>query len=231
MRLGLATFALTAMLLSGCAATANPTPGSPASSVRPTPSPLPTPSSTPAPTILAFPTVSDVDLEPVRYNSSPPFDLSFTFEIPEDGWHSAHIHHDFFDVMRFDGPDPIAPTSWVAWALPEHFIGTTTEAATDLTPAEAAELMAGKPGVVASDTSPYTILGHEGVVLDLSAAAPNTHIFGGPDGDFGLDPAYDMRFGIVDNDLGLLLVICLVPEDPHAAGCGNSQSIIDSITP
>ena len=131
--------------------------------------------------------------------------------------------------MRFDGPDPVAPTSWVAWALPENVIGAATESTADLTPTEAADLMAGTPGVVASEPRPYTFLGRDGVVLDLSAAAPNSHIFGSSDGNFGLDPAYDMRLGIVDNDPGLLFVLCLTPEDGQPTGCGDSQSIIDSV--
>jgi hypothetical protein len=232
MRLGVAAAALAGTLLSGCAATTNPTPGSPtASPVLVTPSPVATDAPTPKPTILAFPTVSEVDLAPGRYDSSPPFDLAFSFEIPEDGWHSAHIHGEFFDVMRFDGADPRAPTSWVAWALPQTIIGTTSQAAVDLTPEEAAELMSTKEGVTASETAPFTFLGEDGVQLDLSASAPVTHIFGGPEGNFGLDPIYPMRIGIVDNDPGLLLVLCLVPEDGEPTGCGDSQSIIDTAEP
>ena len=88
MRLGGAKVVLAGMVLSGCAATGNPTLGSPTiSAFLPTPSPVPTAARTPAPTVLAFPTVSTEDLVPGRYDSAPPFDLAFTFEIPERGWH------------------------------------------------------------------------------------------------------------------------------------------------
>jgi hypothetical protein len=232
MRLGVATAALAGTLLSGCAATTNPTPGSAGTSLAlPTPSPVPTTAPTAAPTILAFPTVSEVGLAPGRYESSPPFDAAFTFVVPDEGWHSAHLHGEFFDVMRFDGPDPRAPTSWVAWALPQTIIGATSQPAGDLTPAEAAELMSSKSGVMPSETAPFSFLGRDGVQLDLSAAAPVTNIFGGPEGNFGLDPLYPMRIGIVEYDPGLLLVLCLVPQDGQATGCGDSQSIIDTAEP
>ncbi len=230
----LVTFVLALSFICACGTSASASPDTETPTAVPTttvapPSPTPTPAITPAATIRAFPSVSEQDLVPGRYDSSPPFDLAFTFEIPDEGWNSAHIHDDFFDVMRFDGPDPVAPTSWVAWALPKNIIGTTTEAATALTPAAAAGLMADQSGVAASDTSPYTFLGRDGVALDLSATVSNTPIFGSSDGNFGLDPAYDMRLGIVDNDPGLLFVLCLTPEDAQSTGCGDSQPIIDSV--
>ena len=236
MRIVCVSFLLCGALIAACGSTGVASPGlglasPPTTLVATSPSVFPatTAPQTVAPTVRAFPTASMEDLAPGRYDSSPPFDLVFTFEISDEGWHSAHMHDDFFDVMRFDGPDPVAPTSWVAWALPENVIGGTTEAAADLSPAEAAQLMAGNPGVLASEPGPYSFLGRGGVVMDLNAEAPNTHIFGSSDGNFGLDPAYDMRIGIVDNDPGLLFVLCIVPEDGQPMGCGDSQSIIDSV--
>jgi len=172
-------------------------------------------------------------MPPGRYDSSPPFDMAFTFEIPADGWNAAHIHSDFFDVMRFDGADPIAPTAWVGWALPVEVIGSQTQTAAKLTPAEAAALMSSKPGLTASEAFPFTFLGRNGVQVELRAEQPYTFIFGNGntagDGNFALDPNYPMRIGIVEYDPGLLFVLCLVPDDGSDSGCGGEQQeIIDS---
>jgi hypothetical protein len=228
-----------AFLAAGCGGATSPSPTqpwTPAPALTPTAAPPATPAPTAVPTpaesINAFPpTQQELDLG--RYDSSPPFDVEFTFEIPAAGWNTAHMHHDFFDVMRFDGPDPVSPTAWVAWGVPVNVIGTEERPATDLDPSEAAELMSSKPGVTALEPVPFSFLGREGVQVDLRADRPNTYIFGNGsttgDGNFGLDPTYPMRIGIVENDPGLLFVLCISPDDQSDSGCGGEQQeIIDS---
>jgi hypothetical protein len=39
--------------------------------------------------VLVFPDLNEVALAPGRYDSSPPFDIDFTFELFEAGWESA----------------------------------------------------------------------------------------------------------------------------------------------
>jgi len=211
----------------------------PASFVAATPAPtpnataMPTPWPSPAETVNAFPTTHQ-ELAVGRYDSSPPFKIPFTFEIPAAGWNTAHIHDDFLDVMRFDGQDPVAPTAWVAWAMPANIIGEETEPAAGLTPQQAAELMSNKPSVTAGNPVPFTFLARDGVEVELRADLPNTFIFGSGDsgdGNFGLDPAYPMRVGIVDHESGLLLVLCLAPDDDSTSGCGGEQQqIVESAT-
>src|SRR5688572_22557804 len=103
----------------------------------PTASPTPTesPESIPEPTVLSFPSAGEQDLTRGLYDSSPPFAVEFTFLIPDEGWSSAHIHDEFFDVMRLDGPEPNIPTRWVAWGYPETINGPDgTQPASELTP-------------------------------------------------------------------------------------------------
>jgi len=227
-----------AFLALGCGgATQTPTPA-PTAHTTPTASPpaTVTPAQTPSPSAAASANAlpaAQHELALGRYNSSPPFDSQFTFAIPAEGWNTAHMHSDFFDVMRFDSPDPIAPTAWVGWGLPVEVIGTETQAAAGLSPAEAAELMSSKPGLTAGDPVPFSFLGQEGVQVELRADQPYTFIFGNGnpagDGNFALDPSYPMRIGIVEHDPGLLFVLCLVPEDESNSGCGGEQQqIIDS---
>src|SRR5262245_23244267 len=106
--------ALAAVLVAatGCTATTQPTPTPVPTAVptlRPTAVPTPTLVPTLAPTAMPFPDQTGDPLAPGVYDSSPPFALHFTFEIPDEGWHAAHIHDEFFDVMRFDGDSPTIP--------------------------------------------------------------------------------------------------------------------------
>ena len=194
-------------------ATATPSPSPPA----PTPSPRP------------FPTTSGMELEPGRYSSSPPFDFAFTFEIPAPGWSSAHIHGEFFDVMRFEGTDQRSPVRWVAWAHPETIHGDRDAPAAELSPQEAADFMATQLAVDAGRTSAFTLAGLEGVRLDFHTDITQVPLFGGPDGDFQLDNSQDARIGIVRIDEEMLLAMCLAPPGQLEAGCTEAQSILDSV--
>ena len=213
------------------------------SAVAPTISPLtatPTPArqaiATPArsapaltPSARAFPTTSEVELEPGRYSSSPPFEFAFTFEIPAPGWFSAHIHTEFFDVMRFEGTDQRSPVRWVAWAHPETIHGDRDAPAAELTPQEAADLMATQIAVDAGTSSAFAFAGLEGVRLDFHTEVSQVPLFGGPDGDFQLDNSQDARIGIVKIDQEMLLVMCLAPPGQLGAGCSDAQPILDSV--
>ena len=48
--------------------------------------------------------------------------------------------------------------------------------------------MATRSGIEASAIRPFAFAGLDGVQLDMHAQAANTHIFGGPEGNFGLEP-------------------------------------------
>ena len=216
---------------SGCTAApqASPTP-TPLSPVTPAPTRQATPQPTPQPSPLSFPELSGEALDPGRYDASPPFAIKFTFEIPDDGWSSAHIHDEFFDVMRFDGPDPNIPTRWVAWGYPDTIHGPDGEQpVAGLTAEEAIELMSNVPNVEASDPRPFSISGIDGIQADLHTDVAMTQLFGGGAGDFALEPAFDVRLGAVDLDPGLLLVMCFGPDGDLEDGCADAQPIINSV--
>jgi hypothetical protein len=196
----------------------------------PTPTVAPMPSPTAAPTALAFPDLSEVALQAGGlYSSAPPFDISFTFVVPDDGWWSAHLHGEFFDVMRFDVEGSTSPTRWIAWAHPTTIIGATSEPAADLDPESAAALIATKPGITASATAPMSFAGLDGLRLDLHADLPNTHIFGGPAGNFGLEPGFDARLAFFDAGGELLLVLVLAPPAELETAWDEAQPILDSV--
>ena len=224
-----ATLLSAAALLAACA-TASPSPGAASASLQVVPSISPSPpAATPSDTLLPFPAMSEVELVPGRYDSSPPFDYDFTFAIPEPGWHTAHIHGEFFDVMRFDGPDPRNPTHWVAWAHPTTIHGDSDEPASELTPRGAADLMSTQLAVDAGPISAFTFGGLSGVQLDLHTEIQRVPLFGGPDGDFQLDSSHDLRAGIVERDGDLLLVLCLAAAQELDTACARAQPILDSV--
>ncbi|MGI8928951.1 MAG: hypothetical protein ACR2H0_05740 [Candidatus Limnocylindrales bacterium] len=118
---------------------------------------------------------------------------------------------------------------WIAWGSSSDHPWHDLRAADGMTPDEAASLMAGGTGVDAGPTSPFEIDALSGVRLDLHAHGPNTHIFGGPDGDFGLEPNLDARLGIVPVASGLLLVLVLAPPAELEATWAEAQPILASI--
>jgi len=179
---------------------------------------------------MTFPDLSGEALVPGTYQASPPFAIHFTFEIPDEGWSSAHIHDEFFDVMRLDGPEPNIPTRWVAWGYPATVHGPNgAQPVEGLTPDEAVELMSNVPNIEASDPRPFTVAGLEGIQVDMHTDVEMTQIFGGEAGDLALDPTFDVRLGAVDLDPGLLLVMCFGPDGDLDGGCADAQPIIDSL--
>ena len=167
---------------------------------------------------------------PGRYDSQPPFNIPFTFEAPAGGWESMHLHGEFFDLGRFATEErQTAPARWIAFGDPEHVRGSEDVPDTDLTPAEAAALLAGRDDLTAGDAVPFSLDGREGVRLDLHAAEQNTPIFGGAEGDFGLEPSVDVRLGFVPVDEGLLVVFVAAPADELDAAWGEAQPVLESV--
>jgi hypothetical protein len=226
-----AFLALATCVVAACSPGTVPTPsGTPAQTAVAPPSEPTSPPMSPSaePTARAFPTTSEVELAPGRYDSSPPFDFSFTFAIPEPGWNSAHIHGEFFDVMRFDGPEPRIPTRWIAWAHPETIHGDGDRPATELTPHEAAGLMSTVRGVDAGSATSFTFAGLDGVQLDFHTDIEEVPLFGGAEGDFQLDSSQNLRMGIVKIDGEMLLAMCLAPPAEFEIACDQQQPILDS---
>jgi len=131
--------------------------------------------------------------------------------------------------MRFEGPGQRSPVRWVAWAHPETIHGDRDARAADMTPQEAADLMASQLAVEAESSRPFTFAGLDGVQLDLHTEITQVPLFGGPDGDFQLDNSQDARIGIVKLDGQLLLVMCLAPPGELEAGCADARPILDSV--
>jgi hypothetical protein len=193
----------------------------------PSPSQLPSP---PAASPLAFPATTGAVLAPGRYASSPPFDIPFTFEVPAGGWESMHLHGEFFDIGRFATEErQTAPARWIAFGHPEHVRSDEDVPVAGLTPEEAATLLTARDDLSASETVPWTLAGLDGVRLDLHAPEPDTPIFGGPEGDFGLEPSTDIRIGFVPFDGGLLVAFVGAPADELDAAWEEAQPILDSV--
>ena len=194
-----------------------------------TPAPTSTPSA-PSASPIAFPTTTGDVLVPGRYDSQPPFNIPFTFEAPAGGWESMHLHGEFFDLGRFATEErQTAPARWIAFGDPEHVRGSEDVPDTDLTPAEAAALLAERDDLTAGEPVPFSLDGREGVRLDLHAAEPNTPIFGGAEGDFGLEPSVDVRLGFVPVDEGLLVVFVAAPADELDAAWEEAQPVLESV--
>ena len=200
---------------------------SPAASSAATPSQPPRPAGT-----LSWPTTFDVELEQATYFSSPPFAIPFTIEVDEPGWFSGHLHADFFDLLRFDGVDHDGlPTRMVAFGDPRHIRGADGEdvPVDALTPAEAAQLLADAEFLTVSDPEEIELLGLEGVSVDITSTVPNSPVFGGPDGNFGLSPLMPVRMAILDGDAGFLLVLVLAQPDDVEAAWDDVQGLLRSI--
>jgi hypothetical protein len=191
--------------------------------------PAATPSASPVPAV-DFPTTSGEVLVPGRYDSQPPFNIPFTFDVPAGGWESMHIHGEFFDLGRFATEErQTAPARWIAFGDPEHVRGSEDVPDADLTPDEAARLLAGRADLTAGEPVPFTLDGREGVRLDLHAPEPNTPIFGGAEGDFGMEPSVDVRLGFVPIDEGLLVVFVAAPADELDAAWEEAQPVLESV--
>ena len=209
--------------------------GGPPTPVSPTPdpaSPLPaaSPPASTAPGAWPFPTDDGVGLEPGRYASAPPFDVAFTFEVDDAGWESMHLHGEFFDIGRFDTDErPAQPVRWIGWAHPDHVRGGTDEPVAGMTPEEAAALLASRDDVTASEPVPFAFAELAGVRLDLHASRPNTLLFGGADGNFGLEPSHDLRLGIVPLDERLVFVLVLAAPAELDAAWAEAAPILEGV--
>ena len=194
-----------------------------------TPAPTPTPIAPPA-SPLAFPSTTGEVLVQGRYDSQPPFNIPFTFDVPAGGWELMHLHGEFFDLGRFEGEErQTAPVRWIAFGDPEHVRGVDDVPDADLSPAAAASLLAERDDLTAGEPVPCSLDGKEGVRLDLHAAEPNTPIFGGAEGDFGLEPSVDVRLGFVPVDEGLLVVFVAAPADELDAAWQEAQPVLESV--
>ena len=191
--------------------------------------PAPTQSPTPAASPRAFPRTTG-EVVAGRYVSHPPFDVPFTFEVPPDGWESMHLHGEFFDIGRFATEErQTAPARWIAFGHPEHVRGDKDVPAAGLTPEAAATLLSARDDLTASEAVPFSLAGRDGVRLDLHAQEPNTPIFGGPEGDFGLEPSMDIRIGFVPLDNDLLVVFVGAPSDELDAAWEEAQPVLESV--
>jgi hypothetical protein len=191
----------------GVAPTASPVPTAPPTAT-PTPSPVPTPTPRLA---LRFPSASEIGLAPGRYRSSPPFDLSFTFDIPEAGWQSGHLAPDFFDVLQLTAPGH--PNHWVAFALPQTIVGSDGPIdVTGLDPTEAALAIAARGDLDATAPTRFDFAGLPATRMDISTDRPGVKLFGGAVGDFMLDPTQDVRLILAPLDEELMLVLVMAPK-------------------
>ena len=177
-----------------------------------------------------FPATSEVPLAPGRYLSSPPFDIPFTFDVPDGAWESAHLLGEFFDILRFDDDAaPGQPTRWIAFAHPTNIRGSEEEPVEDLSPTDVAALLGDRSDLRAGPTSAFELDGLVGIRLDLHALVQSAPLFGGPAGIFGLDPENDVRLGIVSLADGLLLVLVLAAPDELDAAWLEAQPILESV--
>lgn len=203
----------------------------PAASPPPAPTAGPTlaPSATQI-TVLDWPTDSAVALAPGRYSSSPPFDVPFTIDIPDQGWGSAHLHSEFFDFMDVTEIG-VKPTRWVAFAHPATIGASAPVGADGLSPRAAAEIIAGLDNIVAGPISEVELLGLAGVRIDLTSSETNNPLFGGPAGRFGMDSAYALRLAFLPHepDGDLLLVLVLAPPDELEAAWTEVQPILATV--
>ena len=164
-----------------------------------------------------------------RYTSSPPFDVPFTFEVIGEDWESGHMHGDFFDLLQIPETSPGVPSRWIGFGLPTVIHGDPDTPAADLTPADAADLLAARTDLETSEPSEVTVAGLEGTQIDMRTMTPNTHIFGGPGGDFGLGPEHDARLAIVPWDDGLLLFLVLATAGELDEAWQEALPILDSV--
>jgi hypothetical protein len=137
---------------------------------------------------------------------------------------------EFFDIVRFDDDAAMGqPTRWIAFAHPTNIRGAVDEPVEDLSPTDAAALFADRPDLRAGPTSAFELDGLVGIRHDLHALVQSAPLFGGPAGNFGLDPENDIRPGIVSLADGLLLVLVLAAPDELDAAWHETQPILESV--
>jgi hypothetical protein len=196
--------------------TAPPATASPSAVAGPSGSPLPE-SAGPA-------------LSPGRYRSTPPFDVPFAFDIPNEGWENWHLIPEFIDVVRYEGADRSGvPPRWLAFAHPTRIRGMTDTAAAGLTPDEAAALFAARTDLEAGAVTSQSVAGRDGVRLDLAADHSNTVLFGGPAGNLALEGGQTARVVILPNGDDLLLVLVIAKPAELEAAWDEAGPILESV--
>ena len=196
------------------------------SGVAPSPTPLaPLPSG-----VLPLPTDFAIELASGTYFSAPPFDLPFTFEVPEPGWRSGHLNGEFFDIQRFDGvPTTGLPSRILGFAHPWTIEGATPMYAADLTPESAVAALVARDDLVTDDVANLELFGRPSVRVDIHAPEDNTAIFGGADGTFRQGADLDARLVAVPIDAGLLLVLVQATPDDLDAAWDQALEILGTV--
>jgi hypothetical protein len=238
--------ALTALLVlaaaaGGCAPSATPPATPTAGPVPPSASPLapsdgPTltaePTIAPAPSgTLPLPTGFAAALEPGTYWSAPPFDLGFAFTVLEEGWVAGHLNPEFVDIQQFEGTpaEGVMPERIISFAHPLEIHGTTIVDASGLTPAEAIDAWVERSDIETANVEELELLGGDAVRVDVHAPVPMLALFGGDDGTFRLDGAYDVRTVAVAVDGGLFIASVHAPAADLEAAWAQALPILESI--
>lgn len=176
---------------------------------------------------LRFPTAAEVPLPAGRYSSQPPFDIAFTFDVPAAEWESGHLHGEFFDILRLESPG--SPSRWIAFARPDVIHGQTDAPAAGLSAQEAIDRMATLDGLESGPITPFEIGGLTGVAADFRAIGLQVPLFGGPNGDFGLDSDLALRLGAVPFEEALLLALVLAPDEELLVAWNEAAPILQSV--
>lgn len=207
-----------AALLVGCgggvAMTSGPTATAPITTPSATTSPattVPPPATfAPAPSgHLAVPSQFEIELDPGRYWSSPPFEIGFSFDVDQPGWIAGHLNAEFFDIQRdADGGGPALPQSILGFGLPTTIRGATDIPVVELTPAEAVAELLARTSLGASNVTERMLFGRESVSIDLHPAVQSA-VFGAAGGTFRIDPELEARLAFIPFEQRLLAVILL----------------------
>ena len=235
-----ATLAL-AMAAGACSPGGSPGPTSAATSgASPTggalasvdPSSTTEPTAEPAPSgALAFPTAFTAELEPGTYWSAPPFDLGFAFEVAEQGWVAGHLNDEFFDIQQFEGEPAVGvtPERIVGFAHPLQIYDPAAVEVAGLTPAEVVDRWVERTDIAATNVIELELLGGDAVRVDVHSPTSMVPLFGGDDGIFRLDSAYDVRFVAIAVDGGLFLASVHAPAAELEAAWEQALPILESI--
>lgn len=237
-----AILALISVLSAACApggsTSAPPVASAPTSTRTPaasaTAAPTATPRATPAPApsgVLLLPTGFAQALQPGTYWSAPPFDIGFAFEVAETGWVAGHLNREFVDIQRHAGvpTEGVLPERIVGFAHPLQLYGSTIIDAAELSPAEAVQLWVDRTDVETANVTELELLGRDAVRVDLHAPTSSVPLFGGDDGTFRLDSAFDVRAVVVAIDGGLFLATVHAPTADLEAAWQQALPILESI--
>ncbi len=242
-----ATLVAVTLLVVACSTTTSPsaTPASvattgPASPLRsPGPASAASPAASAAPVaptlppgVLQLPTEFAAELPPGRYQSSPPFQVAFTFEVLEPGWVAGHRGPEFVDMQRFVvEPAPgVVPVRLIGFGHAETFRGDDGDVAvSELTPGEAVDLLAERASLGATNVGEIELFGRPGARVDLHSDVANNPVFGGADGTFGLGPELDMRLVVVPLEDDVLLVVVMAPAGELEAAWDEALPVLRTV--